>query len=59
MQRNLQDDYSEENLAAHYQGLIKAVKFRGTYYKFDSESNTVDQLLKQLIPAGPSEKTTE
>ena len=43
-------DFSENNLAAEYAGLIRAIKFRGTYYKFDSDFNDVDQLFQLLVP---------
>jgi len=51
-------EYSKKTLASHYQGLIKAIKFRGTYYKFDFENDTVDELLRHLIPAGSTVEVT-
>ena len=36
-------------------GLIKAVKFRGTYYKFDPDFNIVDKLLNPTTPKSEEE----
>ena len=36
IQRNV-NDFSRGNFVPHYMGSIKAVKFRGTYYKFDPD----------------------